>query len=480
MGPLRVRMGVHTGEAELPRRATTSAREVNRAARLMAVAHGGQVVVSSVTGGLVRDGSVELVDLGEHRLRDFTTTERVFQVRAPGLVTDFPPLRSVDAAAGQSAASDDDVRRRERRDRVARRSLVRRSSLVTLTGRRWGRQDPSRAPGCGGGHRRVPGRCVVVRARAGHRSGGGVGDLGGDTAGAAAAGSGAGRVGARLSRGQAAAAGARQLRASPRRGRAPRRRDRAPLCRGCRCWRRAGKDSRWRASGWSRCRRWVSRPATRPSTSSGRRKRCACSRIGRAQRSTTSRSPIATSVLSRCCVDAWTGSRSRSSSQRRGSGHCHPRISSSRLDQRFKLLTHGSRAALERHQTLRNTIDWSYDLLTPTERQGLQRLSVFAGGCDLAAAEAVLPDDELDAADVVDSVGSTGGQVPRRRRRRGRRDALPPPRDHPPVRAGATRRQRRPGRGATPPRRLLRRAGRSGRPPPAEPRPRRVDQRHRA
>ena len=40
-----------------------------------------------------------------------------------------------------------------------------------------------------------------------------------------------------------------------------------------------------------------------------------------------------------------------------------------RLDQRFKLLTHGSRAALERHQTLRNTIDWSYDLLTPTERR---------------------------------------------------------------------------------------------------------------
>ena len=77
----------------------------------------------------------------------------------------------------------------------------------------------------------------------------------------------------------------------------------------------------------------------------------------------------------------------------------------SRLDQRFKLLTHGSRAALERHQTLRNTIDWSYDLLTPTERHALQRLSVFAGGCDLAAAEAVLPDDELDAADVVDVLG---------------------------------------------------------------------------
>src|SRR4029077_10770011 len=61
--------------------------------------------------------------------------------------------------------------------------------------------------------------------------------------------------------------------------------------------------------------------------------------------------------------------------------------------------------ALERHQTLRSTIDWSYELLTPTERHALQRLAVFAGGCDLGAAEAVLPDDELDAADVVDVLG---------------------------------------------------------------------------
>ena len=76
-----------------------------------------------------------------------------------------------------------------------------------------------------------------------------------------------------------------------------------------------------------------------------------------------------------------------------------------RLDQRFKLLTRGSRAALERHQTLRSTIDWSYDLLEPTERHALDRLSVFAGGCDLAAAEAVLAGDDLDELDVVDLLG---------------------------------------------------------------------------
>src|SRR5215467_5594484 len=62
---------------------------------------------------------------------------------------------------------------------------------------------------------------------------------------------------------------------------------------------------------------------------------------------------------------------------------------SSRLDQRFRLLTRGSRTALPRHQTLRALIDWSYDLLNSGEQLVLDRLSVFAGGWTLEAAEAV-------------------------------------------------------------------------------------------
>jgi non-specific serine/threonine protein kinase len=61
----------------------------------------------------------------------------------------------------------------------------------------------------------------------------------------------------------------------------------------------------------------------------------------------------------------------------------------SRLDDRFRLLTGGGRAVLPRQQTLRATIDWSYDLLTEPERALFRRLSVFAGGCTLAAAEVV-------------------------------------------------------------------------------------------
>ncbi|WP_189174415.1 AfsR/SARP family transcriptional regulator [Streptomyces lasiicapitis] len=66
-----------------------------------------------------------------------------------------------------------------------------------------------------------------------------------------------------------------------------------------------------------------------------------------------------------------------------------PRQIADRLDDRFRLLTSGARTVLPRQQTLRAVVDWSWDLLDTAERAVLRRLSVFAGGCDLAAAEAV-------------------------------------------------------------------------------------------
>ncbi len=73
-----------------------------------------------------------------------------------------------------------------------------------------------------------------------------------------------------------------------------------------------------------------------------------------------------------------------------------------RLDNRFRLLTGGSRTALPRQQTLRALIDWSWELLTETEQMLLQRLSVFAGGMSLEAVEAVCAGDGLDPYDLVD------------------------------------------------------------------------------
>jgi tetratricopeptide (TPR) repeat protein len=73
-----------------------------------------------------------------------------------------------------------------------------------------------------------------------------------------------------------------------------------------------------------------------------------------------------------------------------------------RLDDRFRLLTGSSRITVPRHQTLRATIDWSYDLLTEDERAIFRRLSVFAGGCTLEAAEAVCAADPVAEPDVLD------------------------------------------------------------------------------
>jgi DNA-binding CsgD family transcriptional regulator len=72
-----------------------------------------------------------------------------------------------------------------------------------------------------------------------------------------------------------------------------------------------------------------------------------------------------------------------------------------RLSDRFRLLTGGSRTALPRHQTLRQAVDWSYGLLSPPEQALLVKLAIFAGGFDLAAAEAVALGDPIEGSDVL-------------------------------------------------------------------------------
>ncbi len=76
-----------------------------------------------------------------------------------------------------------------------------------------------------------------------------------------------------------------------------------------------------------------------------------------------------------------------------------------RLDDRLRLLTGGRRTTVERHRTLRATIQWSYDLLRPPEQVLFQRLSIFAGPFDLAAAETVAADSDLDVVDVDELLG---------------------------------------------------------------------------
>ena len=95
---LEARMGIHTGEP-LTDQAALVGIDVHRAARICAAGHGGQVLVSITTrdllGGQVPDGAI-VRDLGEHRLKDLPHPERLFQVSGPDLPTEFPPLRSID------------------------------------------------------------------------------------------------------------------------------------------------------------------------------------------------------------------------------------------------------------------------------------------------------------------------------------------------------------------------------------------------
>ena len=99
---IAVRMGIHTGTA-VERDGDYFGTAVNLTARLMAAAHGGQVVLSSATREILAQElwrDVDLVDLGQHRLRGFTMGQRVFGVAASGVAADFPPLRTEGAALG--------------------------------------------------------------------------------------------------------------------------------------------------------------------------------------------------------------------------------------------------------------------------------------------------------------------------------------------------------------------------------------------
>ncbi|MDQ3706233.1 MAG: adenylate/guanylate cyclase domain-containing protein [Chloroflexota bacterium] len=96
--PLRVRLALHTGEADL-RDGDYYGSAVNRCARLRSVAHGGQTLLSRTTYDLVNEvlpGGVELRDLGEHQLKDLQQPEHIFELVVPGLPSDFPPLKTLD------------------------------------------------------------------------------------------------------------------------------------------------------------------------------------------------------------------------------------------------------------------------------------------------------------------------------------------------------------------------------------------------
>jgi predicted ATPase len=127
---LPVRMGIATGEAEL-RDGDYFGTVLNRAARVMAAGHGGQILVADSTAGLL--SGVDLLDLGPRRLRDVPIPVGVFQVRASGLRTEFPSLRALDTTPGNlRPATTSLIGRGSEVDAIT--TAVRSHRLVTLTG----------------------------------------------------------------------------------------------------------------------------------------------------------------------------------------------------------------------------------------------------------------------------------------------------------------------------------------------------------
>ena len=137
LAPIRLRIGVHTGEVQLRDEGNYIGPTINRTARLRDLAHGGQTLLSGATEALVLDrlpADAWLTDLGTHPLRDLPRPERVVQLCHPDLVNDFPPLRDVESVAASNlpAQFTSFVGRDAELTQV--RELLAQNRVVTLTG----------------------------------------------------------------------------------------------------------------------------------------------------------------------------------------------------------------------------------------------------------------------------------------------------------------------------------------------------------
>ena len=406
-GPLRARMGVHTGEAQ-HREGDYYGTALNRAARIMSAGHGDQVVVSRATEELVGDalpGGCELIDLGEHRLRDLGRPEALFQLAHADLRRDFAPLRALDAFPGNLPLQVSSfIGREEDVFRVV--GALDEARIVTLTG-----------VGGVGKTRLALQSAAEVLPR--FRDGAWVAEL-------ASADNPEALV-------QVVAAA---LRVSPH-----------P---------RMALDTRIRDSLRDKqllvvldnCEHLLDTAAR---LADGILRDCPNVRILATSRESLDldgervvrvRSlPLPDPSVDAEAADAVDAvdavrlfiERARGAEPdfrldagdlsvvaeicRRLDGiplaielaaarvvSMSPAEIAGLLDERFRLLTGGRRTAVERHQTLRATVDWSYSLLQPTERAVFDRLGVFPASFDAAAARAVTQGDGVEDWDVRDAL----------------------------------------------------------------------------
>lgn len=411
-GPLRVRMALHTGSAEVHAGRYTSGEYVSgltlsRAARLLSVGHGGQILMSRATQELLGDrllARVELRDLGERRLRDLVRPEHVFQVVAPDLPSAFPPLRAPDVLPNNLPVQLTTFVGRDREISELKRLLAERR-LLTLVG-----------PG-GTGKTRLSLQAAAELLE--HFP------------------DGAWLVELASLRDAAlvphAAASALEVREEP--GRPPlatlidhlRPKTLLLVLDNCEhlvdaCAQLADRLLRacpqLKIVATSREALGVAGEVTLmvPSLSFPDAARSPHERFAEyeAVRLFVAR---AGAVLPDFAVTSANAGAVAEICQRLDGIPLAIELAAARLraltvqqiaahlNERFRLLAGGSRTALPRHRTLRGLIDWSYDLLAEPERVLLRRLSVFAGGWTLEAAGAVCAGEGLDEKAVLDLLG---------------------------------------------------------------------------
>ncbi len=403
-GALGVRMGVHTGPAEL-RDGDYYGSAVNRAARLMSAAHGGQIVVSLATEELVQESGVELLDLGEHVLKDLSRAERVFQVVHPELRSDFPVLRSLDALPGNLPAQVTSFVGRD--DDVAQivELLAEGAALVTLIG----------TGGVGKTRLAVQ---VAAEVLAQFADGAWFCDLASARDGDAMAQVVATALGCVQRPGLSLAdsiveyAKVRELlvvldnceHLLDEGGALA-----EAMMQGCPGGRLVATSREAFGVGGERVVRVRSLDAPAPSAIGDELLESAAVRLF-ADRAAdagadTTWNDAQWAAVGEICrrVDgiplAIELAAARVASMR-------PAEIAAHLDERFRLLTGTRRGRVERHQTLRATVEWSYQLLDSDDRAVFDRLGVFAGTFDTAGANAVASGDDLDAWRIVDSIAS--------------------------------------------------------------------------
>jgi predicted ATPase/class 3 adenylate cyclase/DNA-binding CsgD family transcriptional regulator len=401
---LRVRMAVHTGEAELRGEGNYFGPAVIRCARLRAIAHGGQVLVSEPTADLVVGRLPEgaaLVDLGSHRLKDLGRPEQVFELRHQDLPGGFGPLPSLDAFPNNLPVQLSTFvgRRKELREAAG---LLASTRLLSLTG----------AGGCG--KTRL---ALQLAAEAAESYPGGVWLV--ELAPVADPGRVAGSIASALGERDA---GAETVEAIVSRldtdaallvldncehlldsvaglvdvllRRCPRlvivATTREPLG--------VPGETGWRVPSLSLPGRFE--PLEPEALSQFDAVRLFLDRAAKARPNFVlgvDNAPFVAQVCSR--LDGIPLAIELSAARVRA---MTVEQVAAGLDDRFRLLTGGARTVLPRQQTLQASVDWGYALLGDAERVVFRRLSVFAGGFSLDAAEQVVAGDGLEPVEVLD------------------------------------------------------------------------------